>query len=428
MHLHYPPAPIAFERSCCRSCGAGKSFTSILNLGPITFSDFLPPDAPDPPSVPVDLVVCEDCGLVQLRHTANPDRMFGQQYWYESGINETMVAELQDIVADGLERVGGLTHRDVVVDVGANDGTLLQQYAELAPVSVPQRVAFEPAGSFAERLRAHANLVVSDFFPQGLVEHGLPKRSVKILTSIACFYDVDAPAIFVEAVDHILADRGIWIIQLQDLAGMVQKTGYDNCCLEHLCYYSLQTLEQLLDGYDLQILDVARRAINGGSLRVILGRRRQERTPHANANIVQEVVWQQPWTSRYALDQFAHRARMAQEQLKGTVHQILSKGGVVDLYAASTKSSVLLQATGLNRSEIRQAVERSPSKFGRVTSATRIPIVPEGEWRQDPPSHTIIGAWGFREAFLQREAAYLAQGGTFLVPLPCMEIVQGARA
>lgn len=419
MSLRAAPAgvlAVATEIRACRSCG-GRSLTSILDLGSVVLSDYLPPDAPDPPYVPIDLIVCEDCSLVQLRHTTNPERMFREQYWYESGINETMVDELRDVVRGAREIVGGVDHRDLVIDIGANDGTLLRQY----PDKHLTKVAFEPALRFYDVLRPHAAQVIPDFFPQGLSQVGLPRRSAKIITAIACFYDVDAPLFFIEAIDYLLHDAGVFVVQFQDLAGMVAATGFDNCCPEHLCYYSTATLEALLDPFNLQIVQVERRAINGGSVRAYIRRRHIQSAPDAQS--LAAIAWEAPWVQRSALDRFAWRAAEIREQTRGLVDQILRQQGTVDLYAASTKSSILLQACGLTHHEIRTAVERAPEKYGRVTSGTRIPIIPEGEWRADPAPYTLLGAWGFKGAFVEREREYLARGGRFIAAMPYLDVI-----
>lgn len=406
--------PVAREIRACRSC-ASRDLTTVLDLGPAVLSDYLDPPDPDPPSVPLDLVWCEDCRLVQLRYSTSGDWLYRRQYWYLSGVNETMLAELAHVVQSARTRVP-LTPDSIVVDIGANDGTLLREY----PPAVTA-CAFEPALQFAHPLRAVADMVVSDFFPDGLRDAGLPRRSVDILTAVACFYDLNDPRAFIRAVDDLLSDRGVFIVQFQDLAGMVRSIGYDNVCHEHLLYLTIADLDTLCLGTDLHVTEVEQRAINGGSVRIYIRRRDQFPRPSAET----ERQAERAWIDRTALQHFAWHVKDAQTQFRTLVEQTLEQHHRVDLYAASTKSSVLLQTTGLGYQEIRCAAERSEAKFGKVTSGTRIPIVPEAEWRADPAAVTIIGAWGFADAFCQREVEYLEKGGQFIVPLPQVRVVRG---
>lgn len=391
----------------CRACGS--SMYSILDLGLIVPSDFLRPDQPDPAALPLDLCLCDTCGLVQLRHTADPDALF-RQYWYRSGINETMRAELADIVQAAMSYVGPLKYSDTVVDVGANDGTLLSFYQR----GSCHRIAYEPAFNLFSALQPHADVVVSDFFPG---TRGLSATSVKVLTSIAMFYDLDDPRAFIAEVDRILTEDGVWILQFQDLAQMVEAGAFDNICHEHLCYYSLYSFAALLAGTNLRVADVERRAINGGSLRIVV-----RRLPYPTRPAVLDLLGQEiPVSTPQAVEKFAWRAAMTAAQIRNLVQQATSLGPV-DLYAASTKSATLLQYAFLG-GFLRQAVERTPEKVGLVTSGTRIPIVSEETWRADPAPVTLIGAWQFADTFQWRESAYLADGGTFLVPLPTPRLV-----
>lgn len=382
---------------------------SILDLGLIVPSDFLRPDQPDPAALPLDLCLCDTCGLVQLRHTADPDSLF-RQYWYRSGINETMRAELADIVQTAITYVGPLRPTDTVVDIGANDGTLLSFY----PRGSCHRIAYEPAFNLFEALRPHADAIVSDFFPG---PQGLPAKSVKVISSIAMFYDLDDPKAFVAEVDRILTDDGVWIVQFQDLAQMVDAGAFDNICHEHLAYYSLESFRALLDDTNLRVVHAERRLINGGSLRIVV-----RRATYAAAQTFFDSLDQESRSiTPQALERFAWRAMSTAAQIRDLVIQAHGLGPV-DLYAASTKSATLLQYSFVGR-YLRQAVERTPEKVGLVTSGTRIPIVSEATWREDPAPITLIGAWQFAETFQGREAQYLADGGTFLVPLPTPRLV-----
>jgi len=212
-------------------------------------------------------------------------------------------------------------------------------------------------------------------------------------------------------------------VQMQDLGQMIEKTAYDNCCFEHLCYYSLETFWKLLPDYDLNVVKVERRAINGGSLRIFV--RRERYAPDFYIAIGELLKAEEPWTSNDALAHFAYRVGQTQDQLLGFLLYLRSKGTSVDLYACSTKSNTLLQACHLDPSLLRYGVERTPEKWGRVTAGTRIPIISEEAWRKDPAPVTLVGAWGFRDAFLKREAEYLRKGGSFVFPLPHLEIVYG---
>lgn len=402
-------------RTTCRDCG-GLGFETVLHLGDLKISTFPDPGATGLPSAPLHLVQCTrpTCGLVQLAHTVDPDLLF-RQYWYLSGINETMRAELADVVSQALTyrlpRVG-----EAVMDVGANDGTLLRYF------SGADRIAIDPADTVQADLHRHAEIVRQAFFPDPAITRQFAGQ-IAILTSIACFYTADDPHAFVEAVRQLLAPDGVWILQFQDLAQMLAATAFDNVCHEHLTYLSLRAVEHLIARHELEVVHAERRAINGGSLRLIVR--------HKGVGLVSTTVGDcrkledgcHDWET---LAKFSWRVDQAAKQVRACVAAARKGGHLVDLYGASTKGNTLLQVAGLGPTNIRQAWERSPAKWGRET-VTGIPIVSEEDGRADPPEMLLCGIWQFREAVLQREAAYLGDGGVITFPLPAVDIVTEVR-
>lgn len=409
--LHTPP------RRTCRLCQG--SLSPLLDLGTLALAAFPTPMDPPVATAPLVLTSCDACGLVQLQHTVDPDRLY-RQYWYRSSINETMRAELTDIVQAALRTVS-CHSGDLVFDVGANDGYLLSQYLLQRAHWHTTRIAVEPAANLQAACQQHAEILVPDYFPPpdlSVLDDWAGR--VKVLTSIAMIYDLEDPAAFVRGVDRLLHRDGVWVVQFQDLGQMVDATAFDNICHEHLTYWSLQTFSRLLQvtGSDLHIVHAERRAINGGSLRLLIQRKVHPVRPSVEQLLLLErlsVGWQ-------ALERFAWCVQAAAQQIRAVVQKAESLGRVVDLYGASTKANTLLQYCELDGGLIRQAWERNSEKYGRLT-ATGIPIVAEDQGRQDPPDLLLIGIWQFRSGVLAREADFLAGGGQILFPLPEVDLV-----
>jgi NDP-4-keto-2,6-dideoxyhexose 3-C-methyltransferase len=407
-------------RSACRLCG-DVSLDEILGLGELAFSAF--PERSDQrialPAAPLTLLLCRCCGLAQLRQTVLPEHLY-RKYWYRSAINETMRDELQSIVRAALLDVSVYSGSDLVMDVGANDGYLLSQYPpNRINWNVP-RIAFEPAANLEGDCRQHCEIFSAALFPPAPGVLWDWRGRVKILTSIAMFYDLDDPGSFVKAVDLLLHKDGVWIVQLQDLAQMVECTAFDNLCHEHLTYWSLAAFETLLRscGVDLHVVKAERRPINGGSLRITIRRGIYAADPSVEALTGLE----RPFVDWQALERFAWNTTMVRRQIQGMVGAEATNGKTIDLYGASTKANTLLQYCQLGPETIRQAWERNTDKFGRLT-ATGIPIVSEAVGRQDPPRLLLVGIWQFRGGILDREYDYLAGGGRMLFPLPEVDLV-----
>lgn len=414
-------------RTTCRICLA--PLEPILTLGPQYLPDF-PRTAGGPlhPPVPLDLTRCssDSCGLVQLRHTTPRDWLY-REYWYRSGVNETMVEELRSVVEGALRWTEVSTKGLTVADIGANDGTLLRLWPEVLgrpgqPVRGLTRIAWEPAKNLYQALRPHAEVLIPDYFQVGGTDGW--ERNVHAISSVAMFYDLDDPDSFVAGIARILHPQGVWVVQQAYLPSMLAQTGYDNIGHEHLEYYHLAPLEALLARHGLEVFHVEHRAINGGSFRAYCG--------WAGAHLVQQPVYHMRaeeaasgllshpealWAA------FSLGVRTRVEQLSALLGSYEAAGAAVDLYGASTKGSTLLQTCGIDARQIRQAWERSPEKLGRYYGATGIPIVGEEEGRADPPSALLVTPWAFREAFLAREVEYLRAGGRIVFPLPNVEVI-----
>lgn len=416
-------------RPNCRVCGSIRhSPTVVVDLGTLDLVAFprTPHSLPHPP-VPVMVQRCPVCSLVQLRHTTPPEWLY-REYWYRSGTNETMVTELYDVVTDLRARLPRVTARTLVLDIGANDGTLLQGWSDTCPdlKQRPYRIAFEPASTFYQAARIHAEELHAVTFPHSSAPMSGYGGKVHAITTIAMVYDLDEPHTFVSEVSRLLAPDGVWIAQFQDLLTVMQTTGVDYFCHEHLECYSLHSFSHLVRQHGLQVVDVQPRPINGGSLRVVVqpagATVRADGIVRVSAQLQREaeagLLAADPETAIRPWVAFSARLRSMQGQVRAVVDQATAHGQTVDLLGASTKGLVLLQLTGLNSHSIRQAWERSGAKHGRFVGGTGIPIVSEARGRSAPPDLLIVPIWQFKDAIIEREAEYLSQGGALVFPLP----------
>ena len=250
----------------CRSCGT-SDLISILSLGNQYPSNFVDDDfSPnEKDKIPLELVFCrkKECGLLQLKHTASRESLY-KQYWFRSGLNETMRKALQDIT-EGIEKRISLSESDIVLDIGCNDGTLLRSYK-----SKVKLVGFEPASNLIHEAEEGTDLIINNFFSFfEFAQHFLGER-IKVITSIAMFYDLEDPNSFVTDIVNCLDQSGIWVIQMAYLIPMLELNAFDNIVHEHLEYYSLKSLKNLLESHGLEIFDVELNDVYGGSFRVFV--------------------------------------------------------------------------------------------------------------------------------------------------------------
>lgn len=403
----------------CRSCGSSK-LTSILSLGEQYVSDFILEEGGT--RAPLELVLCDPslggCGLVQLRHTVDREMLY-RQYWYKSGVNETMVKHLTEI-AGRAGQITGLQKGDVVIDIGCNDGTLLRAYKEAYGLDITT-VGFEPAKNLVEEARVGTYWVINDFFK---ADHFTGHPRAKVITAIAMFYDLEDPNQFVADLAECLDETGVCIIQQNYLVSMLERNAYDNIGHEHLEYYSMMSLEPLLARHGLEVVDVELNDINGGSFRTYVfhkGRVKPTRAVEDLRQIERSMGLHRPepyWD-------FSRKVSEIGKELHDFISKEVSRGRTVYVYGPGNRGNTILQFCNLDNRLIKAAAERNPAKWGRRTVGTNIPIVSEEDARRAKPDYFLILPWAFVDAFVEREKEYLESGGHFIVPLPSFHLRGG---
>ena len=383
--------------SACRSCGS-TTLQPVLDLGNLAISDFLlPGQVPD--RAPLALIRCDDCTLVQLSCTVERDRLY-TNYHYRSGINPAMVGALADVVRDARSRVT-LEPGDAVLDIGCNDGTLLANY-EGEPF---HRIGFDPSdvARHAWLLSDFSYDLIRDYFPT-TKQHS--PELCKIITAIACFYDVDDPNQFLAEVKRWLHPEGVLARRSPALPPMCPTPAIDNLGHDHLTYWSQSALLPLLHRHGLCLADSGYHQINGGSMRMIL---RHE------TGVPQDYTIGSPDMSAFVVHVTANR---------GQVRRFIQDLPPNDMYGigASTKFNTLSQWYGLGPKQITAIGDRDPRKVGKRT-VTGITIVSEEDMRAAKPDWLLCGAWQWADQFAEREYDVLAGGTKMIVPLPFFRII-----
>lgn len=412
------------ERKTCRVCGSDK-LEPILSLGNQSLTNFLDSSEHDTLTAPLELVLCNEgngkCGLLQLKHTVSPNLLY-KKFWYKSGVNETMKNALADIVGKA-ENLIKLNIGDIVVDIGANDGTLLRQYKS----KNIQLIGFEPAINLVKEAQVGTTKIINDFFNYEKFAASFNNQKAKVITSIAMFYDLENPNKFVEDIVKMLHNDGVWIIQMNYLTTMLENNAFDNIVHEHLEYYSLKSLEYLLERHDLVTFDVELNDVNGGSLRTYIKHKDCNKFPISKR--VEEI---RAYENKVDLShgtpylQFAKRIDTLRQETHNFIKNEVEKGKKVYVYGASTRGNTLLQYYDLDDKLIKSAVDRNPEKWGKKT-VTNIPIISEEQAREEKPDYFLILPWYFIEEFKRRENEFLNGGGKFVIPLPNLEVISSTE-
>lgn len=409
----------------CRSCYS-QNLETILSMGKQCIVGFTSQNTP-PIKVPLDLILCNNCHLVQLKQTTKPSLLWNSEYGYRSGINDTICKELKNITQNAQDIVKLVTD-DIVVDIGCNDGTLLDLYDTANIIRVgydPSHNVISTAHQILRKYGENRYFLFTDFFTDLPYLNNFNKKA-KIVTAIAMFYDLHDPNTFLEDVNNILDDDGVFIIQQNYLLGMLKQNAFDNILHEHLEYYSLSSLTDLLEKHDLAVFDVLQNNINGGSFRTYVKKRNSKiQTPNGKANIANILNEENKIgiLDRETYHSFADRVNNNGDRLKIFLQNEVAKGKKIFIYGASTRGNTLLQYYGIDNRLISAAAERNPYKWGKITVGTNIPIMSEQDARLAKPDYFLALPWYFHDEFLKRESQFLKNGGKFIFPLPEFTVV-----
>lgn len=408
----------------CRIC-ENDNLKSVINLGSLSLTGIFPKPDETVDVSPLELVKCWDegcgscCGLVQLRHTYNLEKLYGDNYGYRSGLNSSMVKHLRELVQD-VEKKIKLQNGDLVIDIASNDGTLLSAYSNEINLNL---VGIDPTSEKFKIYYPEYVQHVPNFFSSALVREKFEQKA-RVITSIAMFYDLEDPLDFVSQIYEVLADDGMWVFEQSYMPTMIKKISYDTICHEHLEYYSLKQIKWLMDKVGFKIVDIEFNDANGGSFRVTVAKRRSNFVE--KKELIDSIIRQEEdegFNQITVYEEFRVQVERHKQDLVEFLTHLKNQGKKVIGYGASTKGNVILQYCGLSTREIPYIAEINEFKFGRLTPGTKIPIISEIEAKALNPDYFMVLPWHFKEHIVNRELQYLNTGGHLFFPLPKLEIL-----
>lgn len=406
----------------CRSCG-GRRVELFLDLGDQPHCNrLIPPEleGETEPRYPLRVGFCHDCTLVQIDYTIPKEQMFSR-YPYVSGTTRTLPAHFAD-TAGRLVQAYGVSPGDLLVDIGSNDGTALKQYR---PYGL-RLLGVEPATNVAELATADGVPTLNRFFNEETAAEILRNEGpARLVTAAGVFFHLEELHSVCRGVKTMLAPDGVFCVQAIYLGGMLENTAFDQVYHEHLCYYTLKSLQGLLAPHGLEVFKVSIAPIHGGTLEAHVG--------HPNAHPLDASVAAMTQTEAErgygrleTYQRFAERVWTLRDALLARLDLFRSEGKRVYSYGAPAKGATLLNSFGIDTRYVQLAAEKSALKFNHLIPGVRIPI--KDEATLSPPDVYLVLAWNFLDEFLEKERAFLEAGGRFLVPVPQVRVIGATGA
>ena len=399
----------------CRICSS--DITEVLKLEPqyiaTTFVKSNVDNLISQVKIPLTLMLCKDknCGLIQLKETVRPDLLY-KNYFYRTAINDTMRRDLQDVVNYAVNNVK-TEKDDIVIDIGANDCTMVSMYPEYM-----KRIGIEPATNIDWSNVSKSITIVNDYFSKDVVMKTTNGKKAKILSATAMFYDFNDPNIATKDIKEILHEDGVCVLQVSYLLDTIKDMNFYDVVHEHLEYYSLKSINYLMERNGLTVIDASTNFVNGGSLRVLVTHKENSKPKSKRYEEIlsEEEKWNLEEIDTY--DDYRQKINEIIGKTKKFIMNELENGRLVIGLGASTKGNVLLQICGIDKNLLPFISERNKDKVGLRTLGTDIEIISEEKAREINPSAMLVIPWNFKEEILSREKNYIQNGGKMLFLMP----------
>jgi SAM-dependent methyltransferase len=406
-----------FEKKCskglCRSCGH-IGLKPILDLGRMPLSDRLLTDGQirEPEGkYPLEVAYCPECSLVQILETVPPEKLFCENYPYYSSFSDTLLEHSRRNVLSLIES-RGLNSDSFVVELASNDGYLLKNYVE----SGIHCLGIDPAEGPARAAEKIGIPTLCDFFSQELAERlaNEGRRADVIHANNVLAHVADTNG-FVEGIRILLKGNGVGVIEVPYVRDLIDNCQFDTIYHEHLCYFSVTSLDKLFRRHRLFLNGVTRLSIHGGSLRLYVEPREQV------GDSVRELLAQE---TKAGVDQYSYyiRFRRDVESIRKSVQELLyrlkKKGKRIAAYGAAAKGAIMLNYIGAAPDLIDFVVDRNIHKQDKYMPGVHIPICDPCRLLQDMPDYVIILSWNFKDEILSQQSTFREKGGKFIIPIP----------
>ena len=400
----------------CRSCG-GSALEVFLDLGTTPLADRLVEDRDaEELTFPLEVAFCSDCSLVQILETVPPSVLFQEDYPYYSSFSPALLRHTRENV-EALITERRLGPDSLVLEPASNDGYLLRNYVE---AGIPV-LGIDPAEGPASEAQKKGVRTINTFLTRDLAEslraEGVSADVIHANNVLAHVADTNG---FVAALEILLADDGIVVIEVPYVRELIKNCEFDTIYHEHLCYFSVTSLSHLFERHGLRIRDLRELSIHGGSLRLFVGRGGVQGDSVRSALQSEFNHGLQKFSFYRNFQEDVERLR---DELVALLTSLKGAGHSIAAYGASAKGSTLLNYSGIGLDLLDFVVDRNTHKQGKFMPGQHIPIYGPERVLSNRPDFLLLLAWNFAEEIMTQQAEYKELGGRFIVPVPSPAIV-----
>lgn len=404
----------------CRFCGTPLN-TPFLDLGTsplansyLTETDLLLPES----FYPLQVYVCRECKLVQLEEFEKAETIFSD-YAYFSSFSDSWLEHCRAYCEMAADRFR-LASSSKVIEIGSNDGYLLQFFVEKGiPV-----LGIEPAGNVAQAAIEKGIATLVEYFNENSAKD-LVSQGVRADLLIGNNVLAHQPRLnsFVHGLKSLLAPQGVLTMEFPHLMRLIDENQFDTIYHEHFSYFSMIAIRAVFDAHGLSIFDVQELPTHGGSLR-IFAQHKHQREREVSARVSELIERERAAGLEFMETYFSFGERVARTKraLLAFLIKAKDRGERVVGYGAPAKGNTLLNYCGVRTDILDYTVDRSPHKQGRYLPGTRIPIYAPEKLLETKPDYVLILPWNLKEEIAAQIAHVRDWGGQFVIPIPEVEL------
>lgn len=366
---------------------------------------------------PLRIGFCRTCAHVQLTELVPPSAMF-EDYLYVSAASRTLREHFEDLSAVLVER-HALSDRDLVMDIGCNDATLLAAFKRRGV----RTLGIDPARNLAELTHDLGIDRYTGFFTANTAAEIVERWGrAALVTATNTFPHIPDLHDFVEGIRTVLAPGGSFVIEVHYLLDLVGQLAFDTIYHEHVSYWGLGPMNHLFEMHGLRVVDAERLPLHHGQLRATV-RREEEGEPSPGVATILEREREAGLDRYETFERFAARTAQLKIDLNRLLADLRSGGKRIAAYGAPAKGNTLLEFLELGPGQIEYIVDRSALKQGRFAPGSHIPVVAPERLLLERPDYVLLLAWNFADEILEQQAKYRAGGGKFIIPVPQVAII-----
>lgn len=411
---------LVIKRNSCRACKQ-KKMLLVFSLGMTPLANsFLRADELNNPEnfFPLDIYVCDNCGLVQLGHVVSPGVLFGG-YIYVSSTSPVFRQHFTSYAQEAY-RMFGLNTSSLIVDIGSNDGILLAPFLKLGT----RVLGIEPATKIAKQARDSGIETVSAFVSPTLAKDIVRAHGrADVVTANNVFAHIDDWDEVVRSVKALLSDDGVFIIEAPYLVDFIEKSYFDLIYHEHLSYLALRPLNILFARFGMAIFDVHHTPVHGGSIRIFVKRASARWPVKSSVSRFFEKESRMHLGDVSVYSSFEKKILLNKARLVNLLIRLKIQGKSIAAYGAPAKGNTLLTYFGIGREILDFVIDDSPWKQKLFTPGTHIPVVSSKTLYDKKPDYLLLLAWNFAHSIMKTHRAFHDRGGRFIIPVPSPHIV-----